>query len=73
MDIVNSSAERALSDYWSQHYTLQHDGVYFCVLCGNTGMVVVENVTGPKGQKLGRTETYCFCPNGRRLREVREH
>ena len=51
------NANKTIERHWLEYYTTSGR----CDVCANTG--VIEPVPIPAGK------TYCFCPNGRAMRE----
>lgn len=58
---MKPSEDRVLSEFWATNY-VGSDGK--CILCENTGFVT------PHAIIVGTPDVYCFCPNGRALREA---
>lgn len=60
--------DNPVTDYWLKYY-LDPDSD-LCALCGNTGIIIMENIRNPSGQLLKSTYAdYCICPNGQSMRK----
>lgn len=60
--------DNPITDYWLKYYLdTEH---HLCTLCGNSGVIIIEEVRNPLGKllKIGY-RNYCICPNGQLLRK----
>jgi hypothetical protein len=62
-----SKQNKSITKYWLKHYIDKGTGL--CSLCGNTGIIILNDVRNPSGELLKSAHAdFCICPNGQALR-----